>query len=212
MQTVIYLVISDAGELTEMERVLRDAHLRYRSYSSAKAFLDKGPQTKRGCVVAELSGDIHGLDLRRELGARQLHLPMLLLTHKSELAPLFEAAKSGDVALLERPITPDSLVVSIMGLLETQRHRVEEESELQAIESRIARLTQRESEVTMRVMQGLSNKEISAELGISARTVEKHRATVMKKLGANNLAELCCMRRHCERLFTSYRSMGGKLR
>lgn len=212
MQTTIYLVISDADELAEMERVLRDAHLRYRSYSSAKAFLDKGPETKRGCVVADLSGDMHGLVLRSELVARQLHLPMLLLTHNSEFTPIFEAAKSGDVALLERPITPDVLVDSIMGLLETQRHRVEEASELQAIESRIARLTQRESEVTMRVMQGLSNKEISAELGISVRTVEKHRSAVMKKLGASNLAELCCMRPHCERLFTSFRTMGGKLR
>ena len=212
MQTVIYLVISDAVERAEMERVLRDEHLSYQSYSSAQAFLDAGPQAQRGCVVADLGGDMHGLDLRRELEALQMDLPMLLLTHDTELVHVLDAAKSGDVALLERPITPDGLIDSIMELLETQRQRVEEESELQAIESRIARLTRRESEVTMRVMQGMSNKDISSELGISVRTVEKHRAAVMNKLGASNLAELCCMRRHCEKLFASFRGASEKLR
>jgi len=135
---------------------------------------------------------------------------MLLLTHDADLVHLIEAAENGDVALLERPITPDSLVDSITELLEMRRRRKKEESELQAIESRIARLTQRESEVTMKVLQGLSNKEISTELGISIRTVEKHRAAVMNKLGASNLAELCSMRRHCERMFAPFIDAGRR--
>ena len=212
MKTVIYVVISDAAERAEMEQALRDAQMQYQCFATVQAFLDAAPQAEHGCVVADLGGDLQGLELRRELQSRQLHLPMLLLTHDADLVHLIEAAGNGDVALLERPITPDSLVDSITGLLEMRRHREKEESELQAIESRIARLTQRESEVTMKVLQGLSNKEISTELGISIRTVEKHRAAVMNKLGASNLAELCSMRRHCERMFASFIDAGRKLR
>jgi len=212
MKTVIYVIISDTAERTEMEQVLRDAQMQYQSFAPAQAFLDTGPHAERGCVVADLGGDLQGLDLRRELGSRQLHLPMLLLTHDADLVDLLEAAGNGDVALLVRPITPDRLVDSITGLLEMRHRREKEESELQAIESRIARLTQRESEVTMKVLQGLSNKEISTELGISVRTVEKHRAAVMNKLGASNLAELCSMRLHCERMFASCLDAGRKLR
>jgi two-component system, LuxR family, response regulator FixJ len=210
MQSVIYLVISDAVERAAMERMLRDAHLQYRSYSSAQALLDAGPPSEPGCVVADLGADMQGLALRRKLSARQYQMPSLFLAHDNRQAALFDAAKGGDVAILERPVRHDDLIDSITELLETQRRRLEEEEELQAIESRIARLTHRESEVTMRVLQGLSNKEISNELGISVRTVEKHRAAVMTKLGASNLAQLCRMRRHCEKVFATFAKAGGK--
>ena len=195
-----------------MEQVLRDARLHYRSYSSDAALFDATVPAERSCVVADLGGNMEGLELHRKLRARQYQAPLLLLTHDGQLAALFDAAKNGDVAFLERPVRPDDLVDSIAELLDVQRRRLEEESELQAIESRIARLTQRESEVTMKVLQGMSNKEISNELGISVRTVEKHRAAVMAKLGASNLAELCRMRRHCERVFAAFGGVEEKIK
>ena len=210
MQTVIHLVMSDANQRAAIERMLGDANLPIRSYPNAAALLDLDLMHQSGCVVADLGEDMSGLDLRRRLRAQQCDTPVLLLTQDQRLVAAFEAAGSGDVAIIEQPVRSDDLVNGIHQLLEIQRRRREEEQELQAIESRIARLTQRETEVTMKVLQGSSNKEISSELGISVRTVEKHRAAVMNKLGATNLAELCRMRRHCERVFETFHKLGVK--
>ena len=210
MQTVIHLVVSDANQRAAMERMLGDAELPFRSYPSAAALLDRDVAQQPGCVVADLGDDMSGFELRRRLRAQQCDAPLLLLARDEQLVAAFEAAGSGDVAIIERPVRPDDLVNGISQLLEMQQRRQQEEVELQAIESRIARLTQREIQVTMKVLQGASNKEISSELGISVRTVEKHRAAVMNKLGATNLAELCRMRRHCERVFESFNKLGVK--
>ena len=210
MQTVIHLVMSDASQRAATQRMLSGAELQIRGYPSAAALLDLDLAQQSGCIVADLGEDMSGLDLRRRLRAQQCDTPLLLLTEDPRLVAAFEAAGSGDVMIMERPVEPNDLLNGINQLLELQRRRREEEQELQVIESRIARLTQRETEVTMKVLQGSSNKEISSGLGISVRTVEKHRAAVMDKLGASNLAELCRMRRHCERVFESFNKLGAK--
>lgn len=197
-------MIDDSDERAYLEDALGAAGMQVQSYPSARSFLEVDRIQAPACVVADLHPpDMHGFELQREIRSRGLDIPVLFLTANEDILAAARLMHEGDVDFLSRPLNPAQLVGRITSVLDDYRRRQQEESELQAIRSRISRLTPRESEVTTMVMQGKCNKEISQDLGISVRTVEKHRASVMDKLGAHNVADLCRIGRHCEKVFQS---------
>ena len=116
--------------------------------------------------------------------------PAIMITGHADIRLAVRAMKAGAMAFLEKPVQYDELVVNIERALELTRNSAALSSLREAAARRIAALTSRERQVVEMVVEGNPNKQVAYVLGISQRTVETHRATAMKKIGARTLSEL----------------------
>ena len=160
-------------------------------FESAAAFLDLAPVLAPGCVVVDLRGSrLQGLSVPRELKARSIALPTIVLDGPAaDVASAVTAMKAGAIDYVT-VIDEDSLRRTLATAVAEGHGAARPTSRDETAAARVARLTPREREVLLHLIDGGTNKTIGQELGISARTVELHRAQVMIRLDASNLAEL----------------------
>jgi FixJ family two-component response regulator len=132
-----------------------------------------------------------GLNLQEELAARRISLPVIIITGYPEWSTAVRALKTGAVDFIQKPIFSDQLLLDrIRQAIETDRQTRDLEAQRAEVAARVAQLTTRERQVMELVVAGKPNKLIAADLGLSPKTVEVHRANVMKKMAADSLAEL----------------------
>jgi FixJ family two-component response regulator len=161
------------------------------SFESAEAFLSAWHEDWAGCIVADLRlPGKSGLDLQAELRARGSRLPFIVITAHGDVPSARAAFQSDALDFLEKPFDDGELCAAIERGLRREDRRVAGVQVEAALESNLAKLTAREREVLALVGRGLHAKEIAASLEISPRTVEVHKARLMTKLGARNVAEL----------------------
>ena len=141
-------------------------------------------------MVDAMMPRMDGFELLEALKARGGGPPAIMITGHANIRLAVRAMKAGAVAFLEKPVQYDELVVSIERALELARNSAVLSTLREAAARQIAGLTPRERQVIEMVVKGNPNKQISYVLGISQRTVETHRATAMKKIGARTLSEL----------------------
>ncbi|MDE1148895.1 MAG: response regulator [Azospirillaceae bacterium] len=161
------------------------------SYASALEFLAAGADAVPGCVVA----DIHmpgmtGLELQAELARRGCALPMIILTGQGDVPKAVAALKAGAVDFIEKPFAVDALVRAVETAMDRSGHTLRHQAATEAAHGRVEQLSAREREVMALLVAGHPNKVIAWKLGISARTVENHRAKVMEKTGCDNVSAL----------------------
>ena len=143
------------------------------------------------CIVSDIRmPGLSGLDLQRELAARGSAVPLILITGHGDVEMAVGAIKAGAHDFIEKPFDERRLLASIEEAVAKRSRSTEAETELAAIAARAAALSERQRQVMDLAVQGLSNKQIANQLGISPRTVETYRAWVMERMGAKNLAEL----------------------
>lgn len=118
---------------------------------------------------------------------------MIVCTAHADVAMAVEAFTSGAFHFLQKPISPQAILHRIQDALALDKKRVAKATQKAAIEERLVRLTPREQEVLDLLVEGESNKCIASHLGISGRTVEKHREQIMEKMGTHSLAKLVRM-------------------
>jgi RNA polymerase sigma factor (sigma-70 family) len=135
-----------------------------------------------------------GLDLQRKLHGEQPHLPVIVVTGHGDVATARAALRTGALDFLEKPVQPKELMEAVAAALESDAQALERAREREHMRERLGRLTPRELEVFQRITDGLHNREIAVELGISPRTVEVHRARLMDKLNARRIADLFRLR------------------
>ena len=190
----VFIVDDDAGVLNSVAFLLRTVGIRAETYSSAQEFLARYDGQSPGCLLLDLRMPVmSGLELQEKLLAMGSLLPIIFLTAHGDVATAVKAVKSGAVDFLQKPFHDQELIdkinramqenASIRGALAGKRDTA----------SRIASLTPREHQVLDGVVAGHANKVIASELGVSQRTVEIHRARVMKKMEADSLAHLIQM-------------------
>jgi FixJ family two-component response regulator len=121
-------------------------------------------------------------------------LPVIFITGHGDVPMAVEAMQRGAFDFLQKPFGDDDLAERIRRALARDRELRAAIGEKSQIRARLARLTPRERQVLELVASGKPNKVMAAELGVSQRTVEIHRAHVMKKMGASSLAQLVRMR------------------
>jgi two-component system CheB/CheR fusion protein len=131
-----------------------------------------------------------GLALLEHLSGQHMTMPAVVITGYADVAVTVRAMQCGAVTVIEKPIASDRLLGAIERAVRQGRERAESLSYDEAAAQRIADLTPREHQVMDMVVACLTNKEIAYRLGISQRTIENHRAKVMKNTGATSLAEL----------------------
>jgi len=143
------------------------------------------------CIVSDVRmPGLSGLDLQRELTVRRNRIPLILMTGYGDIEMAVSAIKSGVHDFIEKPFDEQRLVVVIEEALSQAQRRQADERDMEDLAARVAELTKRQREVMDLAVHGLTNKEIAVKLGIRWRTVESHRAWVMQRTGAKNLAEL----------------------
>ena len=191
LQPTIF-VVDDEGSVREaMRELLQEERWSVEVHSNGEAFLEAYRPGREGCLVVDARMPrIGGLELLERLKAEGGGPPAIMITGHADIRLAVRAMKAGAMAFLEKPIQYDELVVNIERALELTRNSAALSSLREAAARRIADLTARERQVVEMVVEGNPNKQIAYVLGISQRTVETHRATAMKKIGARSLSEL----------------------
>ena len=187
----IFIVDDEATMRNSMREFLEEDGWSVEVYSSGDEFLAGYHSHREGCLVVDaMMPRMDGFELLEALKARGGGPPAIMITGHANIRLAVRAMKAGAVAFLEKPVQYDELVVSIERALELARNSAVLSTLREAAARQIAGLTPRERQVIEMVVEGNPNKQISYVLGISQRTVETHRATAMKKIGARTLSEL----------------------
>jgi two-component system, LuxR family, response regulator FixJ len=191
---VVHLIDDDDAVRQAVAFLLTTSGFAVRVYESAPAFLEALPTVQPGCIVTDVRmPDMDGLELQRQLKARRIGLPVIIITGHGDVPLAVEAMKAGAVDFLEKPFSDDKLLSAIRVAIDRHAREAEREEEIAVIRSKLDALSPREREVLDGLVAGLPNKTIAYDLKISARTVEVHRANLMARMGAASLADLVRM-------------------
>jgi two-component system response regulator FixJ len=190
-EPTIFLIDDDASVRDSLSLLLSLKGLRTQLFAGAEVFLETYQPAWRGCVLTDLQmPSMSGLELQRAMLERKISLPVIVLTAHGDVQTTRLAMKSGAFDFLEKPVDDEILLDVLQNAIREdsrlhEAHRTEE-----VARSRIERLTPRERDVLALLVEGLSQREIAARLGISPRTVEVYKARMMEKLQCRSLAQV----------------------
>ena len=186
----IYVVDDDEAIRRSLSFLLKTSGYAVRLFEGGTAFLKDAAGLEPGCVLLDVRmPDIDGLEVQRELRARGVMLPVVIMTGHGDIDMAVAAMKAGASDFIEKPFEKAAL----LGCVEAARRVAVAErgagARAEDARARLNVLTDREREVLDGLVEGLPNKTIAFDLGISPRTVEIHRANLMQKLEVKSLAE-----------------------
>jgi RNA polymerase sigma factor (sigma-70 family) len=194
-QGTVYLVDDDPGVRDSLSLLLSLKGVSTQLFATAESFIETYQSDWAGCVLTDLRmPGMTGLELQASLRERQIEVPVVVLTAHGDAATARAALKNGAFDFLEKPIDDGTLLEVLQKAMRADRERRQAIASRTRADARLARLTVREREVLRLVVAGHQNREIGAQLGISPRTVEVHKARVMEKLECRSLAELLCVK------------------
>jgi FixJ family two-component response regulator len=163
----------------------------WQSHAGALEFLENFDPETSGCLILDVRmPQMSGLQLLEKLKADDIDVPIIMATAHGDVPMAIQAMKQGAFDFHEKPINNQALLESVNRALEHRQEQRADAAELTRMRSDFATLTPREADVYQCVVSGAMNKQIAYELNISQRTVEVHRAKVMEKMSARNLADL----------------------
>jgi two-component system, LuxR family, response regulator FixJ len=186
----IYVVDDDEAIRRSLSFMLKTSGYAVRLFDGGTAFLKEAADLPPGCVLLDVRmPDIDGLEVQRELRARGIMLPVVIMTGHGDIDMAVAAMKAGAGDFIEKPFEKAAL----LGCVESARRLSAADRGANAraedARARLNILTDRERDVLDGLVEGLPNKTIAYDLGISPRTVEIHRANLMQKLEVKSLAE-----------------------
>jgi len=188
---LIYLVDDDEAVRDALGMLFKSIGLRFEAHGSALDFLDQYDPARHACLVADIRmPGLSGLELQQRLNEQRAEIPIIFITGHGDVPMAVSAMKSGAADFIQKPFRDQDLIDRINKALERDLERRKGRAVEDEIRGRIALLTPREKEVMERVVRGQANKVIAMDLSVSQRTVELHRARVMKKLKMRSVAEL----------------------
>ncbi len=187
----VFLIDDDEAVRDAMGMLLESSGLSYRSFASARDFLDDYNNDLRGCLVLDIRmPGMDGLELQSILNNKSSTLPIIFITGHGDIPMAVEAMRLGAVDFMRKPINELTLLDSIDQALSHETDIRKQTIDIQRSKLKLDSLTQREQQIFECVAEGQTNKSIAFDFDISERTVEVHRAQVMKKLDVTTLAQL----------------------
>ena len=191
----VFIIDDDPAVARSLRWLIEAVQLNVELFSSAQAFLEAYDATTPGCMVLDVRiPGLSGLELQEQLaGKYAYHAPIIFITGHGDVKMAVRAIQAGAFDFIEKPFRDQELLDRIQRAIifdAEQRGKIAERVEISEL---FATLSPREREVFGLVAEGMSNKAIAYELGLSSKTVEVHRAKVMEKLHARSLADLVKM-------------------
>jgi len=190
----VFVVDDDEAMRNSLRWLIESVGLAVECHDSAESFLDSYYPGRSGCLLLDVRmPGMSGLELQEYLHRNEINIPVIIITGHGDVPMSVRAMKEGAIDFIEKPFNDELLLDAIRNALAVNEKQREKQALRAELVARLATLTPREHEVMEMVTAGRSNKEIASALGVSAKTVEAHRAKVMDKMQASSLAELVRM-------------------
>jgi len=187
----VFVIDDDETFRASLVRFLGSAGLRAEAYGSAQEFLQHAAADGPACALVDLKmPEVDGLELQDTLERSPRKLPVVFITGAGEISDSVKAMRKGAVDFLTKPVDERQLLDAVGRALALDEQKREERRRRTDARTRLAKLTPRETQVCHLVAQGLLNKQVAAELGLSEPTVKAHRQQVMFKLQVDSVAAL----------------------
>jgi len=190
-QATIFVVDDDDAMRSSLRWLIESVGLTVKTFDSALDYLDAFDPDEPGCLVLDVRmPGMSGMELLENLSAYPLRPPVIIITGHGDVPMAVRAIKYGALDFIQKPFNDQELLDRIQQALDTDARNRQEMAGLDSLKSRYDALTPRERQIMDMVAAGKSNKAVASELDISSRTVEVHRARIMKKLKVKTLADL----------------------
>lgn len=184
----VYVIDYDAAVRRGLQDLLAAAGYYVKTFATTADFLADKPH-KEGCLIV----DVHTpnwLEFRIELARRKHDLVILIISSHTDMPMVIGALRTVAIDFIEKPFDSDQIVASVRRALDIRASVHDREAETKAAKQKLAQLTARELSVAEELITGRSNKEAASRLKISPRTIELHRANILKKLKITSISQL----------------------
>lgn len=187
---LVHLVDDDAAIRRSVGFMLKTSGHRVETYESGTDLLKDSNHLGEGCILLDIRmPGMNGLEVQEALQEKGVSLPVIIMTGHGDVSLAVRAMKAGAVDFIEKPFDRDALLESLEEGYQRLSRKEATHDRMRDALVRLEALTPRERDVLDGLAQGLPNKTIAYDLGISPRTVEIHRANLMTKLGVRSLSE-----------------------
>ncbi|HWB00400.1 MAG TPA: response regulator [Pirellulales bacterium] len=187
-EPMVFVVDDEEQIRRPLALLLREAGFKVESFGSAESFLATY-EGEPGCLLLDirLAGAMNGLDLQQALAERGHGLPIVFMSAYANVPTTVQAIKAGAVDVLEKPFDTEALVGRVRTAIE---HGMQNYARRKELAAELEKLSRRQREVMQLLLEARDTKEIARTLGISPKTVEKHRANVLLKMRVDNVVGL----------------------
>lgn len=189
-QRIVHLVDDDAAIRRSVGFMLKTSGHRVDAYESGTDLIRKSSHLDEGCILLDIRmPGMDGLEVQQALQDKGVSLPVIIMTGHGDVSLAVKAMKAGAVDFIEKPFAKDALLASLEEGYRRLASKGATADRARDAAVKLHALTPRERDVLDGLAQGLPNKTIAYNLGISPRTVEIHRSNLMTKLGVRSLSE-----------------------
>lgn len=189
MSRLIYLIDDDDTVRESAAFLLKTSGYAVEQFASGEDFLSAVDTAEPGCIMLDLQmPGLDGHQTQEALNAKGVRFPVLILTGNGDIDRAVRAMKNGALEFIEKPYVEEHLLATLDNAFAELERRVSEYGKSDDAKARIAKLSNRERQVMQGLLDGLPNKLIAYELGLSIRTVESFRATLMEKLSVRTVS------------------------
>lgn len=187
----VYFIDHDPAVRQTLSSLMSSAKIAHVGFDSARAFLDDYCDRGPACIITAIRlPGLSGLQLLKNARSRGITHPIIVLTAYADVPTAVEAFRCGAADFFEKPASESLLLAQIQHWLDADHLEREKRTERTRLLDGFDRLSPRERHVFSMLLQGLSNKQIAWEFDLTKQTVSAHRASILDKMGSENLTDL----------------------